>query len=67
MRLEVTRQMDADRRAATFLEVPVVVSPDAMPQPSELAAMVGHRIGPYRIVRDWRLWRASWAGGIKIA
>ena len=53
MRLEVTRLLDADRRAATFLDSPVLqLSPDAIPQPSEFTSMVGRRMGPYRIVRE---------------
>ncbi len=53
MRLEVTRLLDADRRAATFLDSPALqLSPDVISPVTEITSMVGRRMGPYRIVRE---------------
>ena len=53
MRREVMQLLDADRRAATFLESPaVVMSPEPSSPASELSSMVGRRLGPYRVVRE---------------
>ena len=54
MRLEVTRLLDADRRAATFLDSPVLeLSPGTtIPQAADVHSMAGRRMGPYRIVRE---------------
>jgi serine/threonine protein kinase/tetratricopeptide (TPR) repeat protein len=53
MRAEVTRLLDADRRASTFLDSPaLLVSPESIQQTTELESMVGRRIGPYRVVRE---------------
>jgi len=53
MKRDVMRLLDADRRAATFLDTPVLLlSPDAFRQPTELGSMEGRRLGPYRIVRE---------------
>jgi non-specific serine/threonine protein kinase/serine/threonine-protein kinase len=53
MRLEVTRLLEADRRAATFLDSPALAFPPvASAHDPEPASMTGHRMGPYRIVRE---------------
>jgi non-specific serine/threonine protein kinase/serine/threonine-protein kinase len=53
MRAEVTRLLDADRRAATFLDSPaLLLSPDSSQQTTELESMVGRRVGPYSVVRE---------------
>jgi len=53
MRREVMQLLDADRRAASFLESPALLIPsDADPQRSELPSLAGGRVGPYQVVRE---------------